>query len=139
MNVVPYRKYGTRTQICERPNWPISSTRAEKMWKLQATLLEKNRRTDLPENKKITKASDLKIDQLAFVKYHQKGTFDPTYIYDHRVSGILNDSMVVLTNPDGKEKKCNIHHFKLMTLVDTSTNTFNQFQDSIRKTPCNTT
>ena len=57
------------------------------------------------ENKKITKASDLKIGQLLFVKDHQKGTFDPTYIYDNRVSGILNDITVILTTPDGKERK----------------------------------
>ena len=44
------------------------------------------------EKKKITKASYLKIGQLVFVMDHCKGTFDPTYIYDHRVSGILNDS-----------------------------------------------
>ena len=76
-----------------------------KMWKLHVKLLEENRRTDPAENKKITKASNLKIGQIVFVKDHHKGTFDPTYIYDHRVSDILNDSTVMLTTPDGREKK----------------------------------
>ena len=58
----------------------------------------------------------------------QKGTFDPTYIYEHRVSGILNDSIVVLITPDGKEKKYKIHHIKPMSPVDASNNAFSQFQ-----------
>ena len=62
------------------------------MWKLHAKLLEENRRVDPVENKKITKASDLKIGQLVFIEDHRKGTFDPTYTFDHRVSGMLNDS-----------------------------------------------
>ena len=45
----------------------------------------------------------------------------------------------MLTTPDGKDKKCNIHHIKPMTPVDASTNAFSQFQDSIKKIPCNTT
>ena len=60
------------------------------------------------ENKKITKPTNLKIGELDFVKDYQKGIFDLTYIYNHRVSEILNDSTVVLTTPDGKERKCNI-------------------------------
>ena len=91
------------------------------------------------ENKKITKASNLKIGQLVFVKDHHKGTFKPAYIYDHRVSGILNDSTVMLTTPDGKEKKCNIHHIKPITPVDDSTYAFDQFQESIKKNPYDTT
>ena len=98
-------------------------------------LLE-NRRTNPADNMPITKASNLKTDQLLFVKDHHKGTFYPTYIYDHRVSGILNDSTVMLTTSDGKEKKCNIHHIKPITPIDASTNAFDQFQDSMNKTPC---
>ena len=88
------------------------------------------------ENKKISKTSNLKIGLLVFIKAIHKGKFDPTYIYDHRVSGILNDSTVMLTTPYGKEK-CNIHHIKAKTPVDASTNAFDQFQDSIRKNTCN--
>ena len=97
------------------------------------------RRTNPTENKKITKPGDLKIGQLVFVKDHCTGTLDTIYIYDHRVSGIINDSSVMPTTPDGKEKKCKIHHIKSKTPVDTSTNAFNQFQDSIKKTPCDIT
>ena len=67
------------------------------MWKLYAKLREVNRRIYPVENKKITKATDLKIGQPVFVKDHQKAAFDPTYIYDHRVPEILNDSTVMLT------------------------------------------
>ena len=52
---------------------------------------------DLIKNKKITKASGLKVVQLVFVKDHQKGTFDPAYIFDHRVSGMINNSTDMLT------------------------------------------
>ena len=88
--------------------------------------------------KKTTKASDLIIGQLLFVKDHCKGTFDPTYVFDHRVSGILNDTTVVLTSPDGKKKKCNIHHIKSITTVVAATDAFDQFQDSLQKRPCGT-
>ena len=50
---------------------------------------EENRKADPTEHKKITKASDLKIGQLVFVKDHCKGTFAPTYTFDHRVSDTL--------------------------------------------------
>ena len=107
-----------------------------KMWKLHVKLLEENRRVDPVENTKITKATDLKIGQLVFIKEHHKGTFDPMYIFDHRVSGILKNSTVMLTTPDGKEK-CNIHHIKSVTPADVFTYAFDQFQDSIKKNPCN--
>ena len=108
------------------------------MWKLHAKLLEENRRADPAENKKIAKARDLKIGQLVFIIDHQKGTFEPTYIFDHRVSGILNNSTVMLTTPDGKEKKCNIHHIKPVTPLDVFTYAFDQFQESIKKNACDT-
>ena len=66
---------------------------------------------------------------------HCKGTFDPTYIFDHRVSGIVNDSTVMLITPDGKEKKRNIHHIKPVTPAAIFINAFDQFQDSIKKNP----
>ena len=102
------------------------------MWNLHAKLLKESRART---KQKITKASNLKIGQLVFVKDHQKGTFDSHYIYDHRHVGILSDSTVLLTIPDGKEKRCHIHHIKPMTPLEASTSVFSQFQDSIRKTP----
>ena len=122
--------------VREQPSWLVVQE-LRKMWQLHVKLLEENRREDPAENKKITKASSIKIVQLIFVKDHDKGIFDPTYIFDLRVSGILNDSTVMLTTPNGKEK-CNIHHIKPITPVDVSTNAFDQFQDSIKKNPCNT-
>ena len=95
-------------------------------------------RVDPVENKKITKASNLKIGHLVFIKDHHKGTFDTTYIFDHRVSGIINDTTVILTNPDGKEKKCNIHYIKPVTPAAAFTNAFDHFKDSIKKNPFDT-
>ena len=86
-----------------------------KIWKLHAKLLAENRMAKPATNKKVTKASDLRIGQLVLVKNHCRGPFNPTYIYDHWVAGILNKSTVLLTTPDGKEKKCNIHHIKLVS------------------------
>ena len=79
-----------------------------KLWKLHVKLLTENWVTEPTNKRSVTKASDLKIGQLVFVKNHHKGTFDPSYIYDYRVAGIVNDSTVVLTTLDGKEKRCNI-------------------------------
>ena len=90
----------------------------QKLWKLHARLLEQNRIAEPATNKKITRASDLKIGQLVLVKNHHKGPFDPTYIYDHWVAEILNNSIVLLTTPDGKERKCNIHHVKLVSSLE---------------------
>ena len=73
-----------------------------KRWKLHAKLIEENRGVDPVQDKKITKASDLKVGQLVFINDCCKGTFEPKYISDHRVSGIINDSTVILNTPDGK-------------------------------------
>ena len=92
-------------------------------------------------NKKITRVSDLKIGQLVLVKNHCKGPFDPTYIYDHRVAEILNECTVLITMPNGKEKKCNIHHVKPVSSVEVYVGlqaevpigTLPQFQASIKQ------
>ena len=121
--------------VSDQPSW-LAVQQLRTMWRLHAKLLKENRREDPIKDKKITKASNLKVGQLVFVKDHHKGTFDPTYIFDHRVSGIINDSTVMFTTPDGKEKKCNIHHIKPTTPAVAFTNTFDQFQESIKKNPC---
>ena len=103
--------------------------------KLHTKLLAENRSIDPAANKQVVKATDLKVGQLVFVKNHQKGTFGPSYVFDHRVTGIVKDSTVILTTPDGKEKKCNIHHIKLTTALNASTSAFKQFQENIQKNP----
>ena len=113
----------------------------QKVWKLHAKLLTENRMAEPAANKKITRASDLKKGQLVLVKNHCKGPFDPTYIYNHRVAQILNDSMVLLTTLDGKEKKCDIHHVKPVSSLEmyvglqaeVPIGAFTQFQDSIKQ------
>ena len=88
----------------------LAGQELRKTWKLHAKLLAENRSIEPATNKQVTRASNLKVGQLVFVKDHQKGTFDPSYVFDHRVAGIVNDSTVILTTPDGKEKRCSIHH-----------------------------
>ena len=103
------------------------------MWKINAKLLAENRSIKPAANKQATKASDLKVGQLVFVKDYQKGTFDPSNVFDHRVAGIVNDSTVILTTTDGKEKRCNIHHIKLTTALEASTSAFKQFRRASRR------
>ena len=86
-----------------------------------------NRITKPTNERKVTKASHLKVGQLVFVKDHCKGPFDPKYTFDHRVAAIVNESMLLLTNPDGKEKRCNIHHIKPMSVAESSAGAFQQF------------
>ena len=110
-------------------------------WKLHAKLLAENRTTKPAMDKKVTKASDLKIGQLVLIKNHWKCPFDPTYIYNHQVVSIPNECTVLLTTPGGKERKCNIHHVKPVSSLDVATpnssefpvGTFQQFQDSIQQ------
>ena len=71
-----------------------------KLWKLHAKLLAENRVTKLIDNRKVTKASDLRIGQLVFVKDHCKGTFNPVSTFDHRISTIVNKSTMILSTPE---------------------------------------
>ena len=64
----------------------------QKLWKLHAKLLAENRTAEPVADKKITSVADLKIGQLLLVRNHHKGSFNPTYIYDHHVVEIINDS-----------------------------------------------
>ena len=103
------------------------------MWKLNAKLLIEIRITEPKDTKNVTNVTNLKIGQLVFVKDHHKGTFDPTYIFDHRVAGIINDSTVLPTTLDGKEKRCSIHYIKPVTALEVSASAFQPFQDGIQK------
>ena len=117
----------------DQPDWLVVQE-LRKVWKLHAKLLKGNRKTEPADKRKMTKVSNLEIGQLVFVKDHWMGTFNPSYVFDHRVVGILKDSMDVLTTPDGKQKR-NIHHIKPMTALEASASVISQFQDSIQKTP----
>ena len=90
-----------------------------KLWKFHAKLLEETEE----QMQQKTRKSPKPVTKLIFY---------------HRVSGILNDSTVMLTTADWKEKKCNIHHVKPIMPVDAATNAFDQFQDSIKKNPYDT-
>ena len=102
------------------------------MWKLHAELLHDSRETKDPvEERKFNKASDLKIGQLVLIKNHTASSFQPKYLADHRVVKILNDSTVIISYPDGKEKKCNIHHVKPISPTTAFTSAFEEFQKSV--------
>ena len=70
----------------DQPDQPdqLAVQKLKKLWKLHAKLLTINRVTKPTDARKVTRASDLKIGQLVFVKYHQKGTSDAMYTFDHR-------------------------------------------------------
>ena len=104
------------------------------MWKLHAELLHDSRQSKDPEEeRKSHKASDLKIRQLVLIKNHTASTFQPKYLADHRVINIVNDSTVIVSSLDGKEKKYNIHHVKAISPTTTFTSAFEEFQKSITK------
>ena len=86
-----------------------------------------NRVTEPTNDRKVTKASDVKAGQLIFVKEHCKGPFDHTYTFVHRIVAIVNKSRVVLIIPDGREKRCNIHHIKPVAVTESSAGAFQQF------------
>ena len=58
----------------------LAIQKLQKLWKHHAKLLAENRIAKPATNKKVTKASDLKVGQLVAVKNHCKGPFNPTYI-----------------------------------------------------------
>ena len=95
------------------------------MWRLYAELLCDSRQTKDPvEERKFNKASDLKIGQLVLIKNHTGTTFQPKYLADHRVIKIVNDSTLIVSSPDSKEKKCNINHVKAISPTTTFTSAF---------------
>ena len=96
------------TYIADQPRWIA----VQELRKLYTKLLAENRVTMPIDNQKVTKTSDLKIGQLVFVKDHHKGTFNPTYTFDHIISAIVKESKVIHTTPGGRERGCNIHQIK---------------------------
>ena len=104
------------------------------MWKLHAELLQDSREAKDPEEgRKFNKASDLKIEQLVLIKNHTASTFQSKYLADHRVLDILNDSMVIISSPDRKEKKCNIHHVKPISPTTAFTSALEKFHKRVTK------
>ena len=55
----------------------VAVQKLRKLWKLHTKLLTENRFTETKSNRKVTKASDLNIGQLVFIKDHCKGPFWP--------------------------------------------------------------
>ena len=53
-----------------------------KMWKLLTKLLAENMSIKPVVNRKVTKATNLKEWLLVFIKDHQKGTFNPSYVFN---------------------------------------------------------
>ena len=67
------------------------------------------------------------------IKNHIASTFQPKYLADHRVIKIVNNSKIIVSSPDGKEKKCNIHYVKAISPTTSFTSAFEEFQKSITK------
>ena len=103
------------------------------MWKLHAELLHDSRQSKDPEDKrKFNKASNLKIGQLVLNKNHTTSTFQPKYLADHRVAKIVNDSTVIVSSLDGKEKKCNIHRVKAISPTTVFTSALKNFRKALQ-------
>ena len=112
----------------------LAVDKLKSMCKLHAELLHDSRETKEPVGQRnFDKASDLKIGQLVLNKNHTTSTFQPKYLADHRVVKILNGSTVIIPSPDGKEKKCNIHHGKPISSPTPFTSAFEEFQKSVTK------
>ena len=104
------------------------------MWKLHAELLNDSGKTKDPvEERKFDKASDLKIGQLVLIKNHTASTFQLKYLADHRIIKIVNDGTVIVSSPDRKEKKCNIHHVEPISPTIAFTLALEGFQKSITR------
>ena len=71
------------------------------------TTLQSRQTKDPVEERKFGEASDLKIGQLVLIKNHTTSTFQHKYLADHRVIKTVNNSTVIVSSPDSKEKKCN--------------------------------
>ena len=97
-----------------------------------------NRVTKPINDRKVTKASDLKIGQLVFVKDHCKGPFDPRYTFDHRISAIVNESMVVLTTPMAKRRGATSTISSQCQQWSHQEVLSNSFRDRIQKDPIST-
>ena len=120
----------------------LAVDKLKSMWRLHAELLQDTRQDKDPEEEgKFDKASNFKIVQLVLIKNHTAYTFQPKYLVDYRVTKIVNDSTLTVSSPDGKEKKCNIHHVKAIFPTTAFTSAFEEFQKSISKEgqKCNTT
>ena len=83
------------------------------------------------DNTKHDKAANLKIGQLVLIKNNTDTAFDPKYLADHRVVQILNELVVILQTPDGKEKRCNIHNLKPINTSQAFTLAFKDFHESV--------
>ena len=104
------------------------------MWKLQVEILHDSRQINDPEEeRKYDQVSNLKTGQLVLIKNHTTSTFQPKYLADHKVIKIVNDSTVIVSSPNGKEKKCNIHHIKAISPTTMFTSPFEEFQKNIVK------
>ena len=107
----------------------------QKLWKVHAETLHDIQTQKDPEegddNTKYDKATNLKIGQLVLIKNNTGIAFDPKYLADHRVVWIVNELVVILQTPDGKEKRCNIHNLKPINTSQVFTLAFKNFQESV--------
>ena len=112
----------------------LAVDKLKSMWKLHVELLHDSRETKDPvEERKFDKASYLKLGQLILIKNHTASTFQPNYLADHKVVKIINDSTFIISSPDRKEKKCNIHHVKPISPTTTFTSAFEEYQKVSQK------
>ena len=67
------------------------------------------------------------------MKNHTASVFQPKNLADHRVVKIVNDNTVIVSSPDGKVKKCNVHHVKTITPTKAFTSALRNFRKVSQK------
>ena len=85
------------------------------------------RQSEPETGKKYNSTRDLKEGQLVLMKNHNVRAFHPKYLAHYRIVKVMNKNTVIVTTPDGRERKCNIHHIKLISPAETFTSTFEEF------------
>ena len=104
-----------------------------KLSSTHAKNLQENRllKTDMLECNKNFKSHHFKVGQLIIVKNHLKGTFDPKFISDYQVLGIINEHTLLIQSPDGKTRKININDAKPVSAISATDNALQDFKQSM--------
>ena len=73
-----------------------------------------------------------KIGQPVMVKKHVCHTFEPKYLLDYKVLNTINERAILLTTPNGKERKININNLKPCSTIELKDNAWYSFLGSLK-------
>ena len=103
------------------------------MWKTHAKWLQELRQSEHETERKYNHTTDLKEGQLVRMKKHIVRVFQPKYLADYRVIKVITENTVIVVSPDGRERKCSIHHIKPISPTEGFTSTFEEFTKFIKQ------